>query len=374
MENENIHHVLSFGGGVDSTTMLSMHLYRDRAAKWLGVTREEIDRHLPQFSACVFSDTGSEYPWTYENIAMAKRFCEIHGITFKQVSRGDYYNDDKSLFEFLTRLGSVPVLPGASHTCSLKFKIEPLRRWAEEAFGNEPYTWSIGFAAGEGYRKDTFDTREMKNTYQTHFPLMDEALAMTREDNIRWLEHIKWPYDSSKYDLPRNGVQKSACAWCPFNQVWELETLVKFGDTVQGKHGMTLLQEAKTIESTFEKMSPVKHNMWINSGMPLVGRCKTCANCEATQSPTGKKDPCNCGQYDKCNIKIMEHDNRIQNEYGWDVTETSQTHDYSGIKRAKKGMWKCDYYNDEANPVRLITRRVDKLRIGITEWEKYPFD
>lgn len=374
MSNEVIHHVLSCGGGVDTTTMFSMHLYRDEAAHWLGITREELDKHLPYFTACVFSDTGSEYPWTYENIDLIKQFCEFHGIVFKQVSRGDYFNDDKSLFEFLTRIGSIPVLPGAHHTCSLKFKVEPLRRWAEDTYGDEPYTWTIGFAAGEGYRKDTFDTREMKNTYETHFPLMDKALGVTREDGIRWLEHIKWPYDSSKYGLPRNGVQKSACAWCPFNQVWELETLVKFGDTVQGKHNMTLLEEAKTIESRFAENSPVKHQRWIDAGMPFVGRCKHCNNCGAKNPPTAKKDPCECGNYDKCNIKIMEHDHRIQKEYGWDLTEISQNHDYSGIRRAPKNMWKFDYYNDEEDPARLITRRIDGLRIGIEEWEEYPFE
>ena len=80
---------------------------------------------------------------------MAKEFCEFHNILFKQVSREDYFNDDKSLFDFLTRIGSIPVLPGAHHTCSLKFKVEPLRKWAEETFGDERYTWTIGFASGE---------------------------------------------------------------------------------------------------------------------------------------------------------------------------------------------------------------------------------
>ena len=37
-------------------------------------------------------------------------------------------------------------------------------------------------------------------------------------------------------------------------------------------------------------------------------------------------------------------------------------------------MWKFDYYNDEEDPTRLITRRIDGLRIGIEEWEEYPFE
>ena len=70
----------------------------------------------------------------------------------------------------------------------------------------------------------------------------------------------------------------------------------------------------------------------------------------------------------------MEHDHRIQKEYGWKLTEISQNHDYSGIRRAPKNMWKFDYYNDEGDPARLITRRIDGLRIGIEEWEEYPFE
>ena len=102
---------------------------------------------------------------------------------FKQVSRGDYFNDDKSLFEFLTRIGGIRFYR-AHHTCSLKFKVEPLRRWAEETYGDEPYTGQSVSLLAEGYRKDTFDTREMENTYETHFPLMDNALGVT-EDGIR---------------------------------------------------------------------------------------------------------------------------------------------------------------------------------------------
>ena len=66
---------LSYGGGVDSSALLAMVLNRDRAAEHLGITREKLDEALPPIVAAVFSDPGSEWPETYENIAYAEKRC-----------------------------------------------------------------------------------------------------------------------------------------------------------------------------------------------------------------------------------------------------------------------------------------------------------
>ena len=57
--------LLAFGGGVDSTALLAMHLERDKAAKHLGMSRAKLDELFPPFEAAVFSDPGSEWPETF---------------------------------------------------------------------------------------------------------------------------------------------------------------------------------------------------------------------------------------------------------------------------------------------------------------------
>ena len=68
--------MLSFGGGVDSTALLAIHLDRDKAAAFLEMTREQLDEAFPPMEAVVFSDPGSEWPETYMNIGYARERCE----------------------------------------------------------------------------------------------------------------------------------------------------------------------------------------------------------------------------------------------------------------------------------------------------------
>ena len=82
--------ILAFGGGVDSSALLAMHLDRDKAAAYLEISREELDKILPPFHAVVFSDPGSEWPETYENIEYARQRCEDERVSFNVVRH--HYN------------------------------------------------------------------------------------------------------------------------------------------------------------------------------------------------------------------------------------------------------------------------------------------
>jgi hypothetical protein len=334
--------ILSFGGGVDSTCMLAMHLNRDKAASALGISREHLDAALPHFDAVAFADTGSEYPWTYENVKLAGEICAIAGIRFAVVRRS-MWEDDETLFEFLTKHGSVPVLPGSHHTCSLKFKRTPLTNWAKETFPDGKSRWSIGFGADEGRRKATFDRREMEDDVPAKLPLMD--LGMTREDNERMLKVLEWPYE----------VRKSACAWCPFMQIWEQKVMLTEGAEMEGQHGITMLEEAQEIERRFKEVSPNKHQAWIDGGRILLGRCNHCLNCDTkkNKAPRGSK-ACECGpDYNRCNITVMEH-----HDGHWPTWRATKSHKYDGITRGRPGEWKVDYYYDPKNPARLLTKKV----------------
>lgn len=227
--------ILSFGGGVDSTALLAIHLYRDEAAALTGRSREEIDAALPMFDAVVFSDPGAEFPKTYENIETAAGICADAGLRFETVRK-----DGENIVEWLERLGNLPLLPGAGHVCSLKFKAEVLHKWAESQFAGT-ITWAIGIEANEGHRK--FTSKET-DTHQCIHPLVE--LGLDRADCERILRHL-WPVT----------VEKSSCFFCPFQTKEELQDL-------HDNHP-DLWAKCQEIEENFKVMSVIKHQRWLDA-------------------------------------------------------------------------------------------------------------
>ena len=63
--------ILSFGGGVDSTSILLIHLFQ-----------EDLD-----IDHVVFSDTGAESAGTYRNVELIKGLCNDAGLPFSIVSK-----------------------------------------------------------------------------------------------------------------------------------------------------------------------------------------------------------------------------------------------------------------------------------------------
>ena len=110
--------VLSFGGGVDSSAILLIHLFH----KPLGIDR------------VVFSDTGAEFPETYQNVEYFSNLCAEHGLPFDIVKKGG-----ETITEWCLRLGVVPVMAGGSHVCSKKFKGDVIAKWARD----NNITWPV---------------------------------------------------------------------------------------------------------------------------------------------------------------------------------------------------------------------------------------
>lgn len=240
--HDEIEDVLAFGGGVDSTALLAMHLDRPRAAEILGITIEDLNRHLPKFSAVVFSDPGAEYQATYRNIETARQLCEDRDLRFEVVRR-----EGENITEWVTRLGIVPVMPGGHHICSLKYKGEVMAKWAVEEFGGEEKVrWSIGIEFNEGHRVTRFE-QSKKSKASSSFPLV--ALKIDRAKCEQIISEL-WPHD----------VVKSSCVFCPFMQESEIKNLTKCGES---------FEIAKKVEARFEESSKEKHQAWLDAGKPL---------------------------------------------------------------------------------------------------------
>jgi hypothetical protein len=298
---DSIIEMLSLGGGVDSSCLLAMNLCPELAAEHLGITVEKLRESIPEYEWVVFADPGSEWPQTYENLDYAEEICGNAGLKFQRVmhTQGFYRHDETNerifvtewrqmekeeqeqythtvepftIYEWLTKTGVLPTLPGHNHVCSEKFKGTPQRKWADETFGKEATkVWSLGIEANEKYRSERFTMNkkagENKLTgHEFRYPLIE--LDMNREDCIEMLKVLQWDYKGDG-----SMVEKSSCMWCPYLKGWEIDRLIE-------ANGVGL-EEALAIEKKFTETD--KHKRWHAAGMPVNKK----GGCQGLKGPDG---------------------------------------------------------------------------------------
>lgn len=196
--------VLSFGGGVQSTTLLWMM----------------IDGVLPWVDAVLFADTGDDSQLTMAHIddmeravRAASNHCQFH-----RVSRGETLSDAiRRTHKRDIKFVAAPFYTGKGgqgrRQCTREFKIEPLEKKQRELLGYQPRqvippgtceVW-IGISTDEVVRAGSAFSRWCVNRY----PLLEKR--MSRVDCARWLE-------ARGHRVP----PKSACVYCPYrsNQEW----------------------------------------------------------------------------------------------------------------------------------------------------------
>tara|TARA_Y100000114_G_scaffold44845_1_gene40559 strand:- start:1050 stop:1844 length:795 start_codon:yes stop_codon:yes gene_type:complete len=222
--------ILSFGGGVDSSAILTHHLFESSL---------NID-HV------IFADTGAESSATYENVEFFKSLCEKADLPFTVVRK-----DGESITEWVTRLGIVPVLPGAAHVCSKKFKGDVIQKYVDQKYADQEITYLIGIELNETHRTARF-TKPKNDGNHYEYPLID--LGLDRDACLDLL---------AKHQIK---VVKSSCVFCPFMSVKEIK------DIRQDKQAWETI---KLVERRFSEESGRKHQAWIDAGKPLNkgGRC-----------------------------------------------------------------------------------------------------
>ena len=235
------------GLGVDSTAMMAVMLYPAEAAALLDKTEAEVTAAIGKVDVVVTADTGGEFPDFYENAATTRKTLAAAAIPYVTVRKDGGAFGAETLPDMMMRLGSVPLTPGSSHTCSIKYKTTPMRKWATKTYPGETITWLIGIEANETHRK-----RFKSDDTETHFskyPLIE--LDLTRADCEMLVRHF-WP-------IP---VRKSSCYFCPFMSEPEIkEMIADYPD---------LWAKAKAMEANYKATSPVKHKAWIDAGKPLT--------------------------------------------------------------------------------------------------------
>jgi hypothetical protein len=189
--------VLSFGAGVQSTTLLRMAISGD----------------IEPIQHAVFSDTGWEPKGVYEHMAKMRTLAENAGIGFHVVSAGNIRDDTLD-----PEHGYVPIPIYAANekgegtmgrrVCTRQYKLKPLMDKQREIAGLKPgqrckehrITSIIGISLDEIQRMKDAKFPWIKNEY----PLVD--LRMTRHDCLQY---------HANRDLER--PPRSACIGCPLH-------------------------------------------------------------------------------------------------------------------------------------------------------------
>lgn len=169
-------HLLSFGGGVNSTALI-IYLF-------------ERERSLFDEMAILFSDTGSEMPETYTHIDKFDGWLKERGQKVIRIGRPD------SLEAYCLTEKVGPMRQW--RWCTDKWKIRPINEWADNELGR-PRTHILGIASDESHRAKPSPEKEIVN----RFPLVEFGINRQGCEALIANAGIGWP------------VPKSGCFFCP---------------------------------------------------------------------------------------------------------------------------------------------------------------
>lgn len=211
--------VCSYGGGVDSFTMLL----------------DAIERGAPPdlVAFCDVADGGptrdpmdpGEWPGTYRHIReIVIPLCARAGVEFEWLDTTRYpVRDARSLFAWMWARGQIPV-SGPNRICTRVAKVERFERWMTDRFPRQDVEVWIGFEAGEERRVKKDPNAGTKPSKQrrdpdaarrhNRFPLIERRLCRCR--CVELVRRLGFP-------VPR----KSACAGCCYGSMTDWQTLAR---------------------------------------------------------------------------------------------------------------------------------------------------
>lgn len=273
--------VLSYGGGLDSFTMLVD-----------GIDRGE----LPD--VVVFADVTDpdhvdpgEWPQTYDHIQrVVMPLCAAHGIPFAWLSTDVLpIRGARSLYAYLRDMRLMP--SRQRRLCTIAAKVERVTDWLEGAMpGAEVEVW-IGFEAGEEDRaardphakgkpekvrrharagRRVRPPTTIKRT--SRFPLMERGLCRCRATAL---------IEALGYEVPRG----SACMFCPFGSRGDFQTCAR--EEPEAFAASVLLEAncRKTKAGRTVRFSGTEHDPplaeWARQEWAFKRRAKPCAVCGA---------------------------------------------------------------------------------------------
>jgi hypothetical protein len=195
-------HILSWGGGVQSTAITLMMIHQPQRFKVL-------PKHI------IFADPGAEMPATYDHVNRMADLLDQSGfnlIVIKPEIPIDQSDRGLQTVPWFTRIGSDVAL--LRRQCTREYKIDPIQRKIRELLGykkgqripvGSAITW-LGISTDESQRAVPNRIPWIENFY----PLIEMGISRSE---CQILNHHYLNYS----------VPKSSCYFCPFTkrQEWE---------------------------------------------------------------------------------------------------------------------------------------------------------
>jgi len=168
-------HVLSYGGGVNSSALFFYIL----------------QKKLP-LDIVIFADTGEETKETYNAVNRMKSCCKKANVEFVTAK-----SDKGRLVDYYMMKKAVPSI--MKRDCTSKFKVAPIRKYLRGRFGKkETFGQYIGIAWDELHRAVISDVKYITNLY----PFIDARIKRDGNQEIIDQNNFK--------------ASKSGCAGCMF--------------------------------------------------------------------------------------------------------------------------------------------------------------
>ncbi len=220
--------VLSYGAGQDSTALLELYI-NDPAFR---------DKYAPHDFLVVMSDTGDEYPATYEHVRRTQARCIEHGIEFHFLTSDKGFHSDSwsSLTHFFRAKGTIGS-KAYPKTCTDRLKLQPIYRFLDQWLSDR-------YGVQSGRKKGI---RQFADTYGR----IQVMLGISAGEDRRVADPAKNPHDwyrrsiTNIYPLIDLGMDRKACQdyialqgqivpppsncmCCPWLSLEELEYLRRF--------------------------------------------------------------------------------------------------------------------------------------------------
>lgn len=200
--------VLSFGAGVQSTTLLMLVINKDpRLIKAIGG-----EEHLP--TEVMFADPGAETDETYAHVERMSALCEQSGLNFWTVNNGSLTD------AIIAGRGHIPAFIKKTNggegvlfrSCTEKFKIRPIYKKLRAIMGYEPRT-RIKHTANVWLGISLDEVQRMKDNHKKWATNIYPLIEM-RWDRLNCINYLE--------SLGSMHVGKSACVYCPYhsNRFW----------------------------------------------------------------------------------------------------------------------------------------------------------
>lgn len=287
--------ILSFGAGQDSTAILYKSVYDKDFAK----------RYIKGKLYVVMSDTGNEFPETYQHIEETATFCNTHGIPFAFLTENEAYRDHDwakfgyhgktwSSLQTQYETNSCIMSVALPRTCTDNLKIKPFYQYVAQLladlYGYDPvrkkcfYQYHeehgklrvlIGFADGEQDRvASPHKQQEQQGRQQNLFGYKDDLTAKGSIPVYRMM-CVEQLYPLMELGIDRHGCQSiiskyghtvpppSNCMMCPFAGDIELLYMYRF-------HNEQWQEWIRYEQNKLTKFAERERNLGVKGGKPLT--------------------------------------------------------------------------------------------------------